>query len=58
MKMPSERTRAWLYQILAVGIAIAGTYGLIDDQQQVLLLSLIAAVLGLGLARANTTTKQ
>jgi len=57
MKMPSEPTRAYLYNIaIAVGALLAGL-GLVSGATLPLALGLVQAVLGLGLARANVSRK-
>lgn len=56
MTMPSERVRAYVYSILVVAVPLLIAYGVIDEQTAVLWLALAAAVLGLGLARVNTST--
>lgn len=53
-----ERHRAYLYRVLMAAGAAAGTYGLLSEQEIVVVLALAGAVLGNGLASANTTTKK
>ncbi len=52
-----ESTRAYIYRVLVVAQPLATAYGIIDDQKAALWLALAAAVLGLGLAVKNTSTK-
>jgi len=55
--MPSEPTRAYLYNIaIAVGALLAGL-GLVSGVTLPLALGLVQALLGLGLARANVSRK-
>lgn len=53
----SEQTRAWIYRILLALAAVAVGYGLITDAEAALWVGVGTAVLGNGLATANTTTK-
>ena len=53
----SEQTRAWIYRILLALAAVAVGYGLITDAEAALWVGVGTAVLGNGLAAANTTTK-
>jgi hypothetical protein len=53
----SEHTRAWIYRVLLAAQPLIVAYGLAADELAVLWLSLIAAVLGTGLASINTSTK-
>jgi hypothetical protein len=55
--MPSEATRAWIYRVLTAAAPIATFYGYADEQVIALWLGLVATILGLGLAAANTSTK-
>lgn len=55
--MPNEKTRAYIYAVLVAAVPIAIVYGILDTQTAALWLGLAAAVLGLGLATANTSTK-
>lgn len=58
MTMPSERTRAYVYAILVAAVPLAIAYGILTAEQAALWLGLAGAVLGLGLATANTSTKR
>ena len=55
--MPSEATRAWIYRVLVAVLPILTVYGVVNESDVVLWLNLAAALLGVGLATANTTTK-
>lgn len=55
--MIPEHVRAYIYRVLVAAQPILTVYGIIDDQAAALWLGLAAAVLGLGLATANTSTK-
>lgn len=57
MKMPSESTRAYLYNICLTTVPLLVTYGVVSAANAPLFLALALALLGLGLARANTTRK-
>lgn len=52
--IPSPRARRWLYGVLLAAQPIAVSYDLMSGQQAALWVSLGGAVLGLGLAAANT----
>jgi hypothetical protein len=53
----TEPTRAWIYRVLLAAQPIIVAYGFATDELAVLWLSLIAAVLGTGLATINTSIK-
>lgn len=53
----SETTRAYIYRILAAAAPLAAAYGLVTNELLPLWLALAAAILGTGLAAANTATK-
>lgn len=55
--MPNERTRAYIYAVLAATVPLLIGYGILTAEEAALWLGLAAAVLGLGLATANTSTK-
>lgn len=55
--MPNERVRAWVYRVLLAVQPIIVAYSVATDEQAALWVSLAAAVLGTGLATANTSTK-
>lgn len=54
--MPSERLRAYVYRCLLAGQPIIVAYGIENSTRTALWVSFGAAVLGLGLATANTST--
>lgn len=58
MNMPSEPVRAYAYRVLVALQPILTVYGIVDDQAAALWLGLAAAILGLGLATANTSTSR
>lgn len=53
-----ESTRAYLYRVLLAAQPIVTAYGIVTDQLAALWVGLGAAVLGIGLAAANTSTKE
>lgn len=53
----SEPTRAWIYRVLVASVPLAIAYGAITEATAALWLALAQAVLGLGLAARNTSTK-
>lgn len=55
MPMPSEATRAYAYRILVAVLPVLTLYGIINESDLALWLNLAAAVLGVGLAAANTS---
>jgi hypothetical protein len=55
--MPNEHVRAWIYRVLLAAQPLIVAYSVASDEQAALWLSLIAAILGTGLASANTSTK-
>ena len=58
MNMPSESTRAYVYAVLVAVVPLLIGYGILTAEEAALWLGLAAAVLGLGLATANTSTKR
>lgn len=52
----SEQTRGYIYRILTAVVPLLITYGVLDDHSAPLWIALGAAVLGTGLASANTST--
>ena len=54
----SQRNRAYIYAVLLAATPVVAGYGLVSDEQWAAWLGLVAAVLGLGLAKANTSTKK
>lgn len=53
-----EATRAWIYRVLTAVVPILIAYGVLDEQVAPLWVALGAAVLGTGLAAANTSTSR
>lgn len=51
-----EAARAWLYRVLVPLGALAVFYGWLSEQEVLLWLALIAEMLGVSLAAANTST--
>lgn len=58
LKMPSERTRAYAYNVLLAAVPLLGAYGLLDKNTAALWVALGGSFLGHGLARVNVTTKR
>lgn len=56
MRMPSEPVRAYIYRVLVTGQPLLTAYGIMAEQTVALWAALASAVLGLGLAAANTST--
>ena len=52
----TEPTRAWIYRVLTACVPLAVAYGAVTEEVAVLWLAAAAAVLGTGLAAANTST--
>lgn len=52
----NEKTRAYIYRVFLALAAVAVGYGLLSDTQAVLWVAVATAVLGNGLATANTST--
>lgn len=52
----NERTRAYLYRVLLAVVPLVQAYGILDESTAALVVSLIGAVLGVGLATLNTST--
>lgn len=52
-----QSTRAYLYRVLSGGLAVLAGYDLVRDTDVPLWLALGGAMLGLGVASANTPTK-
>ena len=48
--------RAWLYRVLTAASVVAIGFGVLTEEKAALILPLVAAVLGNGLATANTST--
>lgn len=57
MSLKNETTRAYIYRVLVALVPIAVGYGVVDSRQVAVWLGLASAILGFGLASANTSTK-
>lgn len=53
----SEQARAWVYRVLTAAVPLAIAYGVVDDRTASLWVAFAGAVLGLGLATVNTSTR-
>lgn len=53
----NEATRAYLYRILLAALPLLTAYGVVAEEMVPLIVALVAAVLGVGLAVGNTSTK-
>lgn len=53
--LSKPENRKWVYNVLLSVQPLVVAYGLATEQETVLWLSVISAVLGLGLARANVS---
>lgn len=53
----NDVTRAYIYRVLLSVQALAIGYGLITEEAAALWVNVVSAVLGLGLAVQNTSTK-
>lgn len=53
----SEKKRAYFYRIAGSAATLAVAYGLVTDEKAALWVAAAAAVLGLPMAAANTSTK-
>lgn len=54
----SEAKRAYFYRVLTAALPLLGLWGIVAENEIPLYLGLGAAILGGGLATANTTTKK
>ena len=57
MSLKDEATRAWIYRVLTAAVPLVTAYGIIDQRTAALWLGVIGALLGIGLASMNTSTK-
>lgn len=57
MRLPNQAERAYIYNIVLAAAPLLVSYGLITETEVAAWIGIATAVLGLGLARANTTTK-
>lgn len=55
--LANQRTRAWLYRVLLAVVPLLLAYGVLDERTLALWLGLGGAVLGIGTAAYNTTTR-
>jgi len=53
----NEATRAWIYRILVAAVPVLIAYGVLDEATAAVWVAGAAAVLGIGLAVGNTSTK-
>ena len=53
----NESQRAYVYRIVLALVPLAVIYGVVQEQDVAVWVGLAAAVLGTGLATANTSTK-
>lgn len=53
----NEPTRAWIYRVLVAAVPVLIAYGVLDEATAAVWIGLAAAVLGVGLAAVNTSTK-
>ena len=54
----SEATRAWIYRVLIAALPLLTAYGVVSESQAPLFVALAGAILGTGVAVANTSTKK
>lgn len=54
MKMPSPRTRKYIYRVATAGLVVAGTYGILSTEEVGVWTGFLAVALVTGLADANT----
>jgi len=57
MSLKDEVTRAYIYRVLTAAVPLVTAYGIIDQRTAALWLGVIGALLGIGLASINTSTK-
>ena len=57
VSLKNEATRAYLYRVLVALVPVLIVYGVADSRQAAVWLGLASAVLGFGLASANTSTR-
>jgi hypothetical protein len=53
----NEATRAYIYRVALAVLAVAAAYGYVEDSKIALFSALLAALLPVGLAVGNTSTK-
>ena len=52
---PSPPTRGWIYRVLLAVVVLASVYGLVGSEEVAAWTALVAALVGNGLATANTS---
>jgi hypothetical protein len=52
----SESVRAYIYRVLLALVPLLAGFGLVDDNKAALIVALVTAVFGVGLAVKNTST--
>jgi hypothetical protein len=55
MSLTDEATRAWIYRVITALLPLLTAYGIVADEMVPLIIALVAAILGTGLAARNTT---
>jgi hypothetical protein len=55
MNLANEATRAWIYRVITAALPLLTAYGIVADEMVPLIIALVAAILGTGLAARNTT---
>jgi hypothetical protein len=55
--MPKENVRAYIYRVTLAALPLLTAYGVVSESKVPLIIGLVAAVLNVGLATANTSTK-
>lgn len=55
--MPTEQVRGYLYRVGVAVVPLLVAYGALNERDAALWLGVLGAVLGLGMAAANTSTK-
>ena len=58
MKMPSEKVRMWIYNVLNAALLVAVGYGVVNDQEAALWLLLVNAALGLAAANVPQASRE
>lgn len=53
----SEKARAYVYRVTLAALPLLTAYGLVKESDVPLIVGLVAAVLNVALATANTSTK-
>ena len=55
MNLTDETTRAWIYRVITAALPLLTAYGVVAETDVPLIVALVAAILGTGLAARNTT---